>query len=373
MPTYKDETTGKWYCKFYYTDWTGKKKQKLKRGFTRQRDAKDWERSFLEQFAKSPDITFQSLYDKFVRFKENRVKPTTLEIQKTTIELHILPFFRDMIVSEITAADVAEWQNQLLQKGFSASHTRQINAYLRMLFHYAVHYVGLVRSPVIEQICKPGKAKVDFWTPEEYAIFSDGIKDNIELYTAFEILFYTGMRKGELLALTLNDIDFQNKTISINKSLAYVSGKYVVQTPKTRSSIRTIDAPYFLLQEIREYIARLYKPDPEQRLFMRSQVWLGQAITYSCERLYLKKIRVHDLRHSHASLLINLGANPLMIAERLGHEDVKMTMNTYGHLFQSHQKEIIDKLETLKKKYHFSIANALYRRHEIVKNMQKNT
>lgn len=349
MPTYKDETTGKWYCKFYYTDWTGKKKQKLKRGFTRQRDAKDWERSFLEQFAKSPDITFQSLYDKFVRFKENRVKPTTLEIQKTTIELHILPFFRDMIVSEITAADVAEWQNQLLQKGFSASHTRQINAYLRMLFHYAVHYVGLVRSPVIEQICKPGKAKVDFWTPEEYAIFSDGIKDNIELYTAFEILFYTGMRKGELLALTLNDIDFQNKTISINKSLAYVSGKYVVQTPKTRASIRTIDAPYFLLQEIREYIARLYKPDPEQRLFMRSQVWLGQAITYSCERLNLKKIRVHDLRHSHASLLINLGANPLMIAERLGHEDVKMTMNTYGHLFQSHQKEIIDKLETLKK------------------------
>lgn len=114
MPAYKDEKTGKWYCKFYYTDWTGKKRQKLKRGFDRQRDAKDWERIFLEQYATTPDIAFRSLYDKYVRFKENRVKRTTLDNQKCAIELHILPFFGDMLVSEITPADVAEWQNQLL-------------------------------------------------------------------------------------------------------------------------------------------------------------------------------------------------------------------------------------------------------------------
>lgn len=217
-----------------------------------------------------------------------------------------------------------------------------------MVFKYAVDYLGLSQTPVKSQICKPEKGNIDFWTPEEYKIFSGHIQDNIELYTAFEILFYTGMRKGELLALTLNDIDFNQKTIRINKTLAYVDGIYVNQPPKTQKSDRTIDVPEFLLEEIRTYISRLYKPDPEHRLFNRSRVWLGEAITHVCSRIDLKPIRVHDIRHSHASMLIDLGANPLMIAERLGHEDVKMTMNTYSHLFQSHQKEIIEKLEKIK-------------------------
>lgn len=345
MPTYKDMKAGTWYCKFYYTDWSGQKHQKLKRGFSRQKDAKDYERKFLEQFSKDPDISFESLYHKYRAFKENRVRPTTFETQCRAIELHILPFFRGLNVSAIRPADVAEWQNQLLKEQYSASFTRQINAYLRMIFKYAVDFLGLRSNPVKTQICKPENGNIDFWTPEEYARFSEQLRDNIELYTAFEILFYTGMRKGELLALTLTDINFTDETITINKTLAYVGGEYVFQPPKTQKSNRTIEAPKFLLNEIRDYIGHIYAPYPEQRLFNRSRVWLGQAITYVCGRIGLKPIRVHDLRHTHASLLINLGANPLMIAERLGHEDVKETMNTYGHLFESHQKEIIEKLE----------------------------
>lgn len=348
MPCYKDNVRGTYFVKTYYTNWQGEKKQKFKRGFKLQRDAKEWERNFLEQFATSPDITFQSLYDKYKRFKENRVKASTLETQCNAIDLHILPYFKDKIVSDITPADVSEWQSRILHKHFSASHTRQINAYLRMLFKYAVDYLGLAKSPVISQICKPEKGNIDFWLPEEYQRFSDHIRNNIELYTAFEILYYTGMRKGELLALTLNDIDFQAKTIAISKTLAYVHGEYVIQPPKTEQSNRMIEVPEFLLAEIREYYTHLYKPDPEQRLFPRSRVWLGQAITRLCPEIGIKTIRVHDLRHSHASTLINLGANPLMIAERLGHKDVKVTMNIYAHLFQSHQHEIIQKLEKIK-------------------------
>lgn len=348
MPCYKDNVRGTYFVKTYYTNWQGEKKQKLKRGFKLQRDAKEWERNFLEQFATSPDITFQSLYDKYKRFKENRVKASTLETQCNAIDLHILPYFKDRIVSDITPEDVAEWQTQLLEKKFSASHTRQINAYLRMLFKYAVDYLRLPRSPVIAQICKPQKGNIDFWTPEEYRKFSDHIKDNIELHTAFEILFYTGMRKGELLALTVNDIDFQAKKIRINKTLVYVHGEYIMQPPKTEQSNRVIDVPEFLLAEIRNYTDKIYHLDPDQRIFPRSRVWLGQAITRICPAIDLKIIRVHDLRHSHASVLIDLGANPLMIAERLGHKDIKVTMNIYAHLFQSHQAEIIQKLEKLK-------------------------
>lgn len=165
MPTYKDERTGTWYCKFYYTDWNGQKRQKLKRGFQLQREAKDFERKFLEQLAKNPDITFESLYHKYRDFKKNRVRATTLETQCNAIELHILPFFRDLVVSAITPADVAEWQNELLKKGFTASHSRQINAYLKMLFKYAVDYLGLRESPVKSQICKPERGNINFWTP----------------------------------------------------------------------------------------------------------------------------------------------------------------------------------------------------------------
>ena len=109
-----------------------------------------------------------------------------------------------------------------------------------------------------------------------------------------------------------------------------------------------IDVPEFLLAEIRNYTDKIYHLDPDQRIFPRSRVWLGQAITRICPAIDLKIIRVHDLRHSHASVLIDLGANPLMIAERLGHKDIKVTMNIYAHLFQSHQEEIIQKLEKLK-------------------------
>ncbi len=348
MPSYKDEKSGTWYCKFYYMDWSGTRRQKLKRGFKLQREAKEWERTFLEQFSKNPDITFAALYNKYLKFKEHRVRASTLESQRNAIELHILPYFKNKVVSDITPADIVEWQNAILEKRFSASHARQINAYLKMIFKYAVDYLGLSQSPVRSQICKPEKGNIDFWTPEEYQIFSNHIRDNIELYTAFEILFYTGMRKGELLALTLNDIDFTQRTISINKTLAYVDGDYINQPPKTQKSNRTIDVPDFLLAEIKTYISRLYKPDWEHRLFIRSRVWLGEAITRTCSTIDLKPIRVHDLRHSHASMLIDLGANPLMIAERLGHEDVKMTMNTYSHLFKSHQKEIIEKIEKIK-------------------------
>lgn len=348
MPSYKDKNTNTWYCKFYYTNWLGEKKQKLKRGFDRKKDAQDWERNFLDQFATNPDITFQALYEKYKRFKENRIKATTFENQCAAIDLHILPHFKDRIISDITPADIIEWQNSILEKDFAASYSRQLNAYLRAIFKYAVDYLGLSRNPVKSTICKPERSKIDLWTPEEYKTFSDGIKSNIELYTAFEILYYTGMRKGELLALTLQDVDFDQKTITINKTLVYVGGSYQTQTPKTKRSNRVIDVPEFLLDEIRDYISHLYKLDPEQRLFMRHLSWLGCAINRNCGKLGLKVIRVHDLRHSHASVLINLGANPLMIADRLGHENVQMTLNTYSHLFESHQKEIIEKLEKIK-------------------------
>ena len=348
MPTYKDKDKNTWYCKFYYTDWQGIKRQKLKRGFALQREAKEYERSFLEQYARDPDITFKTLAKKYLKFKENRIKPTALKTQTDIINNHILPYFENRKIADITSADIIDWQNKILSMGYSSSFTRSINAQISMLFSYAEKYMNLSRKPVIPQICKPRRANVSFWTPEQYKLFSDSIKDKIELFTAFEILYYTGIRKGELLALTLEDVDFGKKTLRINKTWAYVDGKCFAQPPKTEKSNRVIELPDFLLAEIQEYTRRIYGIQPESRLFERSTVWLRDFLIHQCKKIGLDPIRIHDFRHSHASLLINMGANPLMIAERLGHENVNITMQTYSHLFDSHQREIIEKLNNLR-------------------------
>ena len=183
MPTYKDEKTGTWYCKFYYTDWQGQRRQKLKRGFSRQKDAKDWERLFLDQFAKNPDITFEALYLKYKEYIRLRIRESTAASRFSMIDRHILPFFKSRVVSDISPADVAAWQNEMLQKGLSNTYLNQINIYLKAIFAYAVDYVGLPKNPCTKSIGSRKTRKLNFWTPEEYARFIEACKDNIEYYT----------------------------------------------------------------------------------------------------------------------------------------------------------------------------------------------
>ena len=117
MPAYFDEKTKTWYCKFYYENWQGQKRQKMKRGFKLQREAKDWERKFLEQFARNPDISFQSLYERYKEFITLRIRESTAQSRFNMIDNHIAPYFKDRIISDLTSTDIMEWQNFMLQKG----------------------------------------------------------------------------------------------------------------------------------------------------------------------------------------------------------------------------------------------------------------
>ena len=348
MPVYKDTKTNTWYCKFYYTDWQGTKRQKLKRGFKLQREAKEWERLFLEQYAKNPDITFESLYEKYKTFITPRIRESTAKARFYMLDSHVLPFFKNRVVSEITPADIAAWQTEMLNKGLSDSYMHSANTYLKAIFTYAVEYLGLSKNPCKRSIGTTKTKKINFWTPEEYAIFSKAVSDNPEYFVIFEILYYTGMRIGELLALTLNDIDFKNNQININKTYYRIKGKDLINPPKTPNSERVVDIPEFLTEEITDYVRRLYKPDPEARLFTKQLQYVRNVLKNRIEKTGLKEIRVHDLRHSHASTLINLGANPILVAERLGHESPSITMNTYSHLFPKAQHDIVQKIQKVK-------------------------
>ena len=351
MPAYKDEKTGKWFAKFYYTNWQGIKKQKWKRGFATKKEALGFERDFLEQQSANPNMTFQNLYEIYMEDMAARLKQSTLLTKKTVLQTHILPFFGNKPINEIKASDVRRWQAKLMSSpnNYSQTYLKKINTELNSIINYAKRFYDLNTNPC-GKAGTIGKAKaeeMDYWTYDEYIAFREGVKDKSLSYICFEVLYWTGMREGELLALSPADIDLDNKTISINRTYQRIEGKDVFTSPKTRKSKRKIPIPDFLCQELSDYIQSRYMLDADERLFPVTKSYLSHEMIRGCKNTGVKKIRIHDIRHSHASLLINQGCDALMLADRLGHEKVSTTLNTYSHLFPHKQQELVHSLESL--------------------------
>ena len=351
MPAYKDEKTDKWFAKFYYTNWQGIKKQKWKRGFATKKEALGFERDFLEKQSANPDMTFQNLYEIYMEDTAARLKQSTLLTKKAVLQTHILPFFGSKPINEIKASDVRRWQAKLMSSpnNYSQTYLKKINTELNSIINYAKRFYDLNTNPC-GKAGTIGKAKaeeMDYWTYDEYIAFREGVKDKSLSYICFEVLYWTGMREGELLALSPADIDLDNKTISINRTYQRIEGKDVFTSPKTRKSKRKIPIPDFLCQELSDYIQSRYMPDADERLFPVTKSYLSHEMIRGCKNTDVKKIRIHDIRHSHASLLINQGCDALMLADRLGHEKVSTTLNTYSHLFPHKQQELVHSLESL--------------------------
>ena len=351
MPAYKDEKTGKWFAKFYYTNWQGIKKQKWKRGFATKKEALGFERDFLEQQSTNPDMTFQNLYEIYMEDMAARLKQSTLLTKKAVLQTHILPFFGSKPINEIKASDVRRWQAKLMSSpnNYSQTYLKKINTELNSIINYAKRFYDLSTNPC-GKAGTIGKAKaeeMDYWTYDEYIAFREGVKDKPLSYICIEVLYWTGMREGELLALSPADIDLDNKTISINRTYQRIEGKDVFTSPKTRKSKRKIPIPDFLCQELSDYIQSRYMLDADERLFPVTKSYLSHEMIRGCKNTGVKKIRIHDIRHSHASLLINQGCDALMLADRLGHEKVSTTLNTYSHLFPHKQQELVHSLESL--------------------------
>lgn len=221
MPVYKDEATGTYYCKFYYTDYTGARKQKKKRGFKLQREAKEWERAFLERQQGTPDMTFQALYDIYIDDMSHRLRQTSIEGKKIVFTNRILPYFKDKPINTITAKDIRDWQNSQIDLGYSDAYLDRIQNMMTTILNYAVTYYNLPANPC-DKAGHMGKRtrSMKFWTLEQYNSFIQYVTD-LTARTALQLLFYSGMRFGEMLALTLSDFDFQSNTIKITKSLQH--------------------------------------------------------------------------------------------------------------------------------------------------------
>ena len=192
------------------------------------------------------------------------------------------------------------------------------------------------------------RKEMQFWTLEEYKKFSEAMMDKTISFYAFEMLYWCGIREGEMLALTPKDFDFKAETVTINKSYQRLKGRDVITTPKTKKSNRTIKMPKFLCEEMQEYLGMFYGSGENDRIFPVSKSYMHHEMDRGVKESGVKRIKIHDLRHSHVSLLIEMGFTALAIADRLGHESIEVTYR-YAHLFPSKQTEMANKLDDLGK------------------------
>lgn len=356
MPVYKDPATSKWYVKFGYKNRDGKWKTTTKRGFSKKKDALEWEAENRKSKNGSLEMSFKSFGEVYLEDIRPRIKVSTFEIKKNILQKRLVPFFGDTPMCDISSLDVMRWQNKMLEyrtpdteKPYSKSYLQTLHCQLSAVFNHAMRYYGLKENPArtAGSIGTESEIQMKFWTREQYKVFAEVMMEYPMEFYCYEMLYWTGIREGELLALCPEDFDFAKKTVRINKTYHRIHGVEVVTEPKSPKSNRTVSMPDFLCEEIQEYMDMTYIETPSQRVFPTTKNHLFYMIHKGAEMADLPQIRVHDLRHSHVSLLIDMGFSALAIADRVGHEAVDITYK-YAHLFPSVQDKMASQLNEMR-------------------------
>lgn len=363
MASYECRGKSKLWSVRFTTFENGKEITKRLSGFKRKKDAEDAYIKFINDnnnnivATASNDILnikFIDVYSEYFNYKKGIVKESTAYDIASIFDKHIVPYFESFKIKDITKPIVLKWQ-QTINK-YSYKYKIKIRSYLFSFYKYLFYYYDIDNVVARVEPFKKDIAKQEMliWSYSEFEKFITAIEDDILYKTFFTFLFYTGCRLGEALALSYNDIDFKNKSIAINKNVTSKVLKentyktFNVTTPKNSSSIRKILICDYLQQTLLNYV----KANPEAKT---SQFFFGidkplddntiyrRLIKYA-DKAEVKRIRIHDFRHSHASYLIYLGANILLISKRLGHTNTQQTLNTYSHLYPNSEIELINKM-----------------------------
>ncbi len=303
------------------------------------------------------NLTFSELWEEYSNYKKIKLKPQSYRKIENNFINHILPYFKNYRVIDIDSKVYLKWMNKINSENYSFKFKTSLHFCVNNILNYAMKIYGL-NCNIANKIGNFNKSreipkKINFWTLEEFNKFMSVINDK-NYYLLFRVLYFTGMRIGEALALTWQD--FTGKSLSINKTMAKEkdqNGNYIITSPKTISSIRTIKLDKKTIQLIKKkysednkkigfnndwYIFRNKKP--------LTQTTVNRIKNIYCEFSGVKKIRLHDFRHSHATLLLSAGVPITVICQRLGHTDMAVTLNTYIHLIPNDENRAINLIDS---------------------------
>lgn len=362
MPVYQNKQTKRWKYRVYANDIFGNRKQFEKGGFATKREAQFAERELLSQDRVGEcNLTFEELWELYKEHISLKMKAQSYRKTLSKFKNHILPYFKDYKVKNINATIYTKWQRIIEEKGFKYKYNASIHGSMVTILNYAVQFHGL-KNNIASQVGNFKRkydlqTSVNFWTLEEFNTFINVMPNDV--YKAFfTTLYYTGLRQGECLALTWKD--FNKDYLDIYKTISKekLNGEYIVNTPKTQKSIRRIKLDDNLIQvlnELKEKAKQFEGFEEDWYIFgcinPLSPSTIGRKRDKYCAISGIKKIKIHELRHSHASLLLSYGVPITVISQRLGHSNITMTLDTYSHLIPQDEDKainILNKINTLK-------------------------
>ena len=351
----------KWIFQTRYTDLSGNvKKYKSKKYYTKK-EAQEAERVFfleLDKYRPDNDMTFRELYLAFYEYQKDKVKETTIHTYLD--RMRYIQYLDNIKVKDFNLQHYEMWRKKILECKLSTRTRNYIYKFLKTIMNFGTKWYGLNFNniyPKMTNFTDPNERKkeMDFWTHEEFKKFIS-VEDDLMYRTFFKVVYYCGLRKGEARALDWNDIDFNNNTLTIRKGLSdNVNGKrYIITSPKTLKSNRILPlSKKFIddLKALKECVMN-YTNFKEEWFVFGNELPLGDdAIrrrkNNNCKLSNVKQIRLHDFRHSCASLLISKGADIKMVAEFLGHTKIDETLNTYAHMFTNKLKSIVNIIDGL--------------------------
>lgn len=358
MPVYKDKPKTKdgrqWYFIYNYKV-DGKYKKYWSKSYSTKTEAQEAEANFRinENIAEySNNKTIKELLQEYYNYKKDKVKPTTLNSNRKSFK-YIADVLGSKKLRNLTFKDVERFKRSMPDK-WSIAYKNDYIKHLKALNNYCFRAYSFrnVEIDKLERFKDLEVRQINFFTLDEFNLFIDKVKE-LNYKALFTTLFYCGLRLGEALALNWNDI---SDNISITKSLtSKIKGEpYTITSPKNKTSVRKIPIPIpvrKILQEWYNEISKTYGFEKSWFVFKDFSPLKESSITNiknkACKEAEVKQIRIHDFRHSCASLLINNGAKINLVAEYLGHADIKMTLNTYSHLYDSELNKIVERINNL--------------------------
>lgn len=365
MAVYKAKTPTKdgrsYFFRIKYRDILGESHDYTSPKYKSLKEAENEEAKYRlkigENKANTSNITIEQAYLEYLEDKKSKVKKQTY-LKEGDRYRYISPIGK-VKINELDVKKYRKWCDGLNNTELSSETKNKVLQCLKRIINYSAKYYNTQTQILsfMDSFKKVNEMKkeMDFFTYEEYLQF-DSVIDNFEYHTLFEVLYFQGLRQGELQALTFKDIDFKKKEIKISKTLTTkIKGEdYTISTPKTKNSIRTlplVERVYIDLKTMLNNAKKYSNFEMDWFVFGNSRPYgetrIQDAKNKYCELANLRKIRIHDFRHSCASLLINQGGSIVLVSKYLGHSNVSITLNTYTHLFKSEltqMTEILNKL-----------------------------